>query len=171
MPEVVTKKAEKNQELLHALETKMEAMIQKKIQDMNVVKKSPRLSSGSSLEEKFLLVNERIVRVEEELKHQRDILIDLKKDMDRRFEENQKYMDKRFEENQKYMDKRFEFIEKRFEAVDKRFEQVDKRFEDMQINMEKRFEQMEKRFVFMQWLIMVGFVTLGTLISVIKIFD
>ncbi len=160
MPEVVTKKAEKNQELLHALETKMEAMIQKKIQDMNVVKKNPRLSSGSSLEEKFLLVNERIVRVEEELKHQRDILIDLKKDMDRRFEENQKYMDKRFE-----------FIEKRFEAVDKRFEQVDKRFEDMQINMEKRFEQMEKRFVFMQWLIMVGFVTLGTLISVIKIFD
>ncbi len=135
MPEVVTKKAEKNQELLHALETKMEAMIQKKIQDMNVVKKSPRLSSGSSLEEKFLLVNERIVRVEEELKHQRDILIDLKKDMDRRFEENQRYMDKRFEQ------------------------------------MDKRFEQMEKRFVFMQWLIMVGFVTLGTLISVIKIFD
>ncbi len=142
MPEVVTKKAEKNQELLHALETKMEAMIQKKIQDMNVVKKSPRLSSGSSLEEKFLLVNERIVRVEEELKHQRDILIDLKKDMDRRFEENQRYMDKRFEQ------------------MDKRFEQMD-----------KRFEQMEKRFVFMQWLIMVGFVTLGTLISVIKIFD
>ncbi len=153
MPAVVPKKAEKNQELLHVLETKMEAMIQKKIQEMNVVKKSPRLSSGSSLEEKFLLVNERIVRVEEELKHQRDILIDLKKDMDRRFEENQKYMEKRFEQ----MDKRFEDMQIN---MDKRFEQVD-----------KRFEQMEKRFVFMQWLIMIGFVTLGTLISVIKIFD
>ncbi len=105
----------------------MDEMIQKKLNKMNVVKKSPRLSTGISLEEKFLLVNERIVRVVEELKHQRDILIDLKKDMDRRFEENQKYMD-------------------------------------------KRFEHIEKRFVFMQWLIMVAFVTLGTLVSVIKIF-
>jgi len=54
--------------------------------------------------------------VEEELKHQRDILIDLKKEVN------------------------------------------------------YRFEMVDKRFVLMQWLIMVGFVTLGTLVSVIKIF-
>ena len=54
---------------------------------------------------------------------------DLKKDIDRRFEE--------VNENQKLlrsdMDKRFEQVDKRFEQVDKRFDQVDKRFE--QINM------------------------------------
>ncbi len=71
MPAVISQKAEKNQELLHFIEEKMDEMIQKKLNKMNVVKKSPRLSTGISLEEKFLLVNERIVRVVEELKHQR----------------------------------------------------------------------------------------------------
>lgn len=159
MPDVVAKEQDKKSDILQTLEKKMEAMIQKKIQEMNVVKKSPRLSTGTSLEEKFLLVNERIVRVEEELKHQREILIDLKKDMDRRFEDMQYNMNKRFEQ----VDRRFEDMQNN---MNKRFEQVDKRFEQM----DKRFEQIERRFVFMQWLIMVGFVTLGTLVSIIKIF-
>jgi len=47
-------------------------------------------------------VRERIVRVEEELKHQREL-----------------------------MQQGFEIMGKRFEQVDKRFEQVDKRFEEM----------------------------------------
>ena len=63
-------------------------------------------------------LRERIVRVEEELKHQRELMI-------QGFEQ----MDKRFEAMQLNMDKRFEQVDKRFEQVDKRFEQVDKRFE------------------------------------------
>ncbi len=47
-------------------------------------------------------LRERIVRVEEELKNQREL-----------------------------MRQGFEHVEKRFEQVDKRFEQVDKRFEDI----------------------------------------
>ncbi len=54
-------------------------------------------------------LRERMVRVEEELKHQREL------------------MRQGFEQ----MDKRFEQVEKRFEQVDKRFEQVDKRFDEM----------------------------------------
>jgi siroheme synthase (precorrin-2 oxidase/ferrochelatase) len=52
---------------------------------------------------------ERIVRVEEELKSQRELML------------------MGFEQ----MNKRFEQVDKRFEQVDKRFEQVDKRFEDV----------------------------------------
>lgn len=74
-----------------------------------------------------LELRERIVRVEEELKHQRELLIEGFKQVDKRFEQ---------------VDKRFEQIEKRFEQIDKRLEQIDKRFEQV----DKRFEQFDKRF-------------------------
>ena len=77
---------------------------------------------------------ERIVKVEEELKHQRELIFTFMKQVEKRFEQ----VEKRFEQ----IDKRFEQIDKRFEQIDKRFEQVDKRFEQI----EKRFEQMDKRF-------------------------
>jgi hypothetical protein len=69
-------------------------------------------------------LRERSIRVEEELKHQRELM----------------------SEGFKQMEKRFEQVDKRFEQVDKRFEQVDKRFESMQLEMNKRFEQVDKRF-------------------------
>jgi len=71
-----------------------------------------------------LALRERTIRVEEELKHQRELML----------------------EGFKQMEKRFEQVDKRFEQVDKRFEQVDKRIEQMQLDMDKRFEQMDKRF-------------------------
>lgn len=37
----------------------------------------------------------------------------------------------------------FEQMEKRFEQMDKRFEQVDKRFEDMQYSIDKRFSVLQ----------------------------
>ena len=66
-------------------------------------------------------LRERTIRVEEELKHQRELMLEGFKQMEKRFEQ----VDKRFEQ----IDKRFEQVEKRFEQIDKRFEQVDKRFE------------------------------------------
>ena len=62
------------------------------------------------------------------------------------------------------MEQRFEQIDKRFEQIDKRFEQVDKRFEQI----DKRFESFESRFNRITTLITVGFVVLGTLITVFK---
>ncbi len=56
---------------------------------------------------------ERIVRVEEGIKHQGELL-----------------------------EKTLEYMEKRFEQVDKRFEQVDKRFEELRSDMNSRFNQM-----------------------------
>ena len=76
-------------------------------------------------------LRERTIRVEEELKHQRELMLEGFKQMEKRFEQ---------------VDKRFEQVEKRFEQVDKRFEQVDKRFEQIQLDMNKRFEQVDKRF-------------------------
>ena len=63
-------------------------------------------------------LRERTIRVEQELKHQRELMI-------KGFEQ----MEKRFELMQTEMNKRFGQIDKRFEQIDKRFEQVDKRFE------------------------------------------
>jgi uncharacterized protein YlxP (DUF503 family) len=54
-------------------------------------------------------LRERMVRVEEELKHQRELIKAILAQMK----------------------KRFDAVDKRFEAVDKRFEVVDKRFESL----------------------------------------
>ncbi len=69
-------------------------------------------------------LRERMVRVEEELKHQREL-------MHQGFEQ----VDKRLEQ----VDKRFEQVDKRFEQVDKRFEQMDKRFDEMLKRHDKHF--------------------------------
>ena len=70
-------------------------------------------------------LRERTIRVEEELKHQRELMLDGFRQMDKRFEQ----MDKRFEDLIKQMDKRFEQVDKRFEQVDKRFEDMVKRLD------------------------------------------
>ena len=72
-------------------------------------------------------LRERTIRVEEELKHQRELMLEGFKQMEKRFEQ----VDKRFEQMQLDMNKRFEQVDKRFEQVDKRFEQMDKRFEQI----------------------------------------
>ena len=116
-------------------------------------------------------LSERFVRVEEELKHQRELILEgfaqsnkRFEQIDKRFDESRQDMlarfeqvDKRFEQMREDMNKRFEQVDKRFEQVDKRFEQVDKRFEQMREDMNKRFdesrqdmlarfEQVDKRF-------------------------
>ena len=63
-------------------------------------------------------LRERMVRVEEELRHQRELM----------------------REGFAQIEKRFEQIDKRFEQIEKRFEQTDRRFESLQEDMEKRFE-------------------------------
>ena len=75
---------------------------------------------------------ERIVRVEEALKHQTELLKTMLKQMDTRFEENRQYTDKRFEELRQYSDKRFEEINTRLEE---NRQYADKRFEDMSTNV------------------------------------
>lgn len=91
-------------------------------------------------------LSERIVRVEEELKHQYEAIKDLQKSMDARFAEQQVQSDQRFAEMQSYLDRRFNDMQiqmdRRFGEVDKRFEQVDKRFEQM----DKRFDESNRRF-------------------------
>jgi DNA repair exonuclease SbcCD ATPase subunit len=62
---------------------------------------------------------ERMVRVEESLEHQREL-------MERGFARN----DQRFEELRQDFRARLDQVDKRFEQVDKRFEQVDKRLEE-----------------------------------------
>ncbi len=75
-------------------------------------------------------LRERTIRVEEELKHQRELM----------------------QEGFKQMEKRFEQVDKRFEQVEKRFEQVDKRFEQMSLESDKRFTEMNRRLDrFMFW--------------------
>jgi len=63
-------------------------------------------------------LRERMVRVEEELRHQRELM---KQGFD--------LMEKRFEQ----IDKRFEQIDKRFEQVDSRFEQITRRIDRFMI--------------------------------------
>jgi len=75
-------------------------------------------------------LRERMVRVEEELKHQRELIKTLIEQMD----------------------KRFDGVDKRFDGVDKRLDGVDKRFESMQKQMDDRFDALTRRIDrFMIW--------------------
>ncbi len=67
--------------------------------------------------EREMALRERTVRVEEELKAQRELM----------------------REGFAHMEKRFEQVDKRFEQIDKRFEQVDKRIEEMGRNNTRWF--------------------------------
>ncbi|MDO9103652.1 MAG: hypothetical protein Q7U57_01690 [Methylovulum sp.] len=100
-----------------------------------IISESPEVMNANVRYE--LDLRERTIRVEEALKHQRELMMDGFKHMEQRFEQ----VDKRFEQ----VDKRFEQMHldmnKRFEQVDKRFEQIDKRFE----HVDKRLEQIDKR--------------------------
>lgn len=90
-----------------------------------------------------LEIRERIVRVEEELKHQRELMLEGFKQMEKRFEQ---------------MEKRFEQIDKRFEQIDKRFEQVDKRFEAITTRIDR----------FMIWSFATTLTVGGIVIAAIK---
>lgn len=63
-------------------------------------------------------LRERMVRVEEELKHQRELIKTILVEMD-----------KRFEAMQEQMNKRFDAVDKRFESMDKRFEELTRRID------------------------------------------
>ena len=109
-------------------------------------------------------LRERLVRVEEAIKHQGELI---QKTLD--------FMDVRFGA----MDRRFEAVDKRFEELredmNTRFEAVDKRFEELREDMntrfevvDKRFEAVDRRFNSLQWLIGGGFTFLTVVIVLMK---
>ena len=113
-------------------------------------------------------LRERMVRVEEALKHQGELIQQLIQQMDKRFEQVDlrfgmiekrfEQIDKRFEEFQRQMDRRFEQVDKRFEQVDKRFEQMDQRFVELQRRMDR----------FMFWSLGMTLTVGGIVIAVLK---
>jgi len=107
---------------------------------------------GNVRSEREIGLMERSIRIEEELKAQRQI-------METRFEA----MDRRFESLQ-------ELMETRFEAMDRRFESMDKRFEAMQKQMDVRFEAVDRRFTSMQWMMGLGFTLMAALMGVLNFF-
>ena len=95
---------------------------------------------------------ERMTRIEEELRSQRELM---------QLGFNQ--MDKRFESMQKQMDERFTAVDKRFESVQK---QMDERF----TAVDKRFDDMNKKFTMMMWMMSAGFTIIATVITLLTIF-
>ncbi len=96
-------------------------------------------------------LHERMIRVEEELRTQREL-------MKQGFEQ----VDKRFEQ----VDKRFEQVDKRFEQVDRRFEQINNRFEQL----EDHFSELSRRmFHFMIWSFGSTATAAGIVIAVLKL--
>ena len=104
-------------------------------------------------------IRERIVRVEEELKHQRELMLQGFEMSNKRFEEMRTDMNKRFEQ----VDKRFEQVDKRFEQMDKRFEQIDKRFEQMDKHLTAITNRMDR---FMFWSLGL---TVSAVIAIVKL--
>ena len=108
----------------------------------------------------------RMLKVEEELRHQRELMQQGFAMMDKRFESMQHNMDKRFEQVDKRieslqhnMDRRFEQMERRFEQVDKRFEQMDKRFDVLTLRVDR----------FMRWSFGLTLTVAGIIIAVLKL--
>jgi len=89
-------------------------------------------------------LHERMIRVEEELKTQREL------------------MKQGFEQ----VDKRFEQVDKRFAQVERRFDQIEKRFE----TMENHFSELSRRmFHFMIWSFGSTATAAGIIIAVLKL--
>ena len=110
-------------------------------------------------------LRERMIRMEEELKHQRELM-----------RQGFAMMDKRFEEILHQLDKRFDAVDKRFEEMqhqlDKRFEAVDKRFETMQGQMDRRFEEITRRLDrFMVWSFSTTVAVGGLVVAFLKLWD
>ncbi len=105
---------------------------------------------------------ERMVRVEEELKAQRELMTERFSAMDDRFRSSQELMEHRF----RAVDQRFQAVDQRFESLqaqmDQRFAAVDKRFE----SVDKRFDDVQENFRRTQWLIGTGFVLLTAVVTV-----
>lgn len=93
------------------------------------------------IEEKILMISERLVKVEEAIKYQGELI----------------------EKLIHQFDKRFGQIDRRFEQVDRRFEQIDKRFEQV----DKRFDQIDKRFNMLTWFMGIGFTLTISIIATI----
>ena len=77
-------------------------------------------------------LRERMVRVEEELRHQREMIQYIIEQMDKRFEQVEKrfeQVDKRFEEMRQDMNARFQQVDRRFEQMDQRFLALTKRMD------------------------------------------
>ena len=99
-------------------------------------------------------LRERMIRVEEELKHQRELM-----------QQGFAMMDKRFEEMQ--------------HQIDKPFDAADKRFEEMQQQMDKPFEAMDKRFEeitsrldrFMVWSFSTTVTVGGLVVAILKLWN
>jgi len=95
-------------------------------------------------------LRERIIRVEEALKHQGELI--------------QQVLEQ--------MDKRFEAVDKRFEAMDKRFEAMDKRFEAMQQQIDRRFDEINRRMDrFMVWSFGTTLTTGGLVVALLKLWN
>ena len=124
-------------------------------------------------DDRFVALQERTIRIEEELKSQRELMQERFTFVEQRFEIQDKLIserfaasDRRYEDLRSSMDKRFTAVDKRFEdmqaSMDKRFTAVDKRFEDMQASM-------DKRFALLTWMIGIviasGLSTIGILLA------
>ena len=114
---------------------------------------------------------ERLIRVEEELRDQREVIASLLREMNARFEAVDKRfeaMDKRFEALQRQIDSRFgavqEELKSQKEIIASLLREMNVRFEAV----DKRFEAIEKRMGFMQWFMGFGFSFLAILITLIN---
>ncbi len=113
---------------------------------------------------------ERMVHVEDEIKHLREDFALYVKRTDKHFEKIDKHferVDQRFEK----LDERFERIDKRFEKLDERFIRIDKRFERADQRFEKldeRFERIDKRFIEQSRHALIGFGFIAALIAVFR---
>ncbi len=133
---------------------------------------------------------ERSVRLEEELKNQRELMLQGFQQMDTRFESMQKQMDERFaasdrrfsdmnqrfnDMNQRFsdMNQRFDDTNRRFDDMNQHFDDINQRFDDINQrfdNTNQRFDDTNQRFDDMnkKFIMMFGFMTIGlTLITVL----
>jgi hypothetical protein len=97
-------------------------------------------------------LRERMVRIEEELKHQRELIKTILEQMDKRFDA---------------VDKRFEAMDQRFDAMQK---SMDQRFEAMQKSMDQRFEALTRRIDrFMIWSFATTLTVGGLVVATLKL--
>jgi len=143
---------------------------------------TPQFQVGMGrLDERYVQTQERLIRVEEELKAQREVMVTRFEAMDKRSQDQQQIitgrfeaMDKRFEDQKVSFNDRFGDLKVTFNS---RFEDLkasaNERFEDLKVTFNDRFEDLKassnRRFSLLTWMIGLVIALIGAGIGILAV--
>lgn len=95
-------------------------LIESKLSELRTSSRKENSGYSSSIDDRFFHLSERMVRIEEELKHQREIFIDMRNESNRRFDEMRSNTDGKLSEIRNDSNRKYDEVNKQLDRMDQR---------------------------------------------------